>query len=167
MFDIINGELVVSDIEENSISTDKILPNKSPKRDIWYIFNNICAEKNKLDWDDELEKLYSPFLINRMLVTSVNNTLMMCELNKHDGISKYHHYRMLHDLIQPKKKRFLKFFKESKYSDTIIKIADAYKMKYSEVDMYLQCISKENIDKIIDELDILTTKVIKKSKKTK
>lgn len=135
------------------------------KIDIWYILNNMLTGKEELIWNEEIERIYNPFLINRVLSSENKYIKLVCLLNeKGKGISKQTHYKLLFKIVK-KGKRFLKFFKE-KSNDKNLEILSQYNMVgIDEVIQYSNLINCKDIDVFVNFLEAQNNPKFKKLSK--
>jgi hypothetical protein len=164
-----NGELLI--LDDPLPKVEEVEVKKKNGMDIWKILNNICSETTELEWDTTINKTYNKFLINRALSADNELVELACELNKNSNLTNYQHYKILFTAI-PKKKRFLKFLKESIIDEYVTKIADYYEMSIKDTLYYINMTSQEELAEFIIELNsnkIQNTKksTVKKSKKNK
>lgn len=124
---------------------DNMEKQKEYKLDLGDILNDINYAKTGNFINEDNEKHYSPFTVNKCLWGIYDALFYVQELNTCGKISKLEHYKyLLHAL--PKKKRFAKWIKETK-DELIPLIMEYYKgiseMKAKEIRKML---SPENIE---------------------
>lgn len=103
---------------------------KEYKLDLSEILNEINYAKEGNFINDDNEKHYSPWVINKCLWGVMDSLFFVQELNTFGKITKQEHYKYLvHSL--PKKKRFAKWIKEQK--DELIPLIQEYYKNCSEL----------------------------------
>ena len=157
-----NGDIILVDDKINDKpkedEEDKSVVSLNLFKDI---INNILAEKNTIQWE-AMKKTYSEFVINRVL--SAEDTLipLMCRINQLPLIKGEFHYKLLHGLIKPKKKRYLKYLKNGEVDKTVDKISKFFNINKNKMDVYLSKLNKDDVKKILKHIDDLDKSPIKK-----
>jgi hypothetical protein len=90
------------------------------KLDIWSLLNKVnqCQE---IEWDENIEKLYDSFLINKAFSQHPDTILYSNDMNIHFDIPKKIQYLYYINSIRPKK-RYSKWAKKDKASERQQKI---------------------------------------------
>lgn len=89
------------------------MEQKEFKLDLTEILNDINYAKTGNFINDDNEKHYSPYVINKCLWGIMDSLFFVQELNTFGKITKQEHYKYLVHAL-PKKKRFAKWIKEEK-----------------------------------------------------
>lgn len=103
---------------------------KEHKLDLGDILNDINYAKTGNFINQDNEKHYSPFVINKCLWGIMDSLFFVQELNTFSKITKQEHYKYLVHAL-PKKKRFAKWIKEQK--DELIPLIMEYYKGISEM----------------------------------
>ena len=101
------------------------MEQKEFKLDLTEILNDINYAKTGNFINDDNEKHYSPYVINKCLWGIMDSLFFVQELNTFGKITKQEHYKYLVHAL-PKKKRFAKWIKEEK-DPLIATIQEYYK----------------------------------------
>lgn len=124
------------------------------KNTFFEILNSLNMSKKDI-WQDseEVEKTYSPFVINMMMARSISSIQYANEVNRFQEITKEQHYQyMLHGV--PKEKRFNKGFKLDKVDVDVLKyIKEWYEYSDKKATEALELLSEEEIQYIIDMMN--------------
>jgi hypothetical protein len=121
------------------------------KIDIFYFLKAMTVDKKNIDFsNDEFEKKYDVYMINRFVSMVECYIPVVNELNKHE-MSKCSHYNFLKNCL-PQQKIYFKYIKKSK--DLTIQekkyIAHYYEIGLKEAELYINHLTKEEIEKIIN-----------------
>lgn len=101
--------------------------------------------------NDENEKFYNPFIINKMLSANIDTLFHAQELNQYLRISKQAHFRLaLHSI--PKKKRYGKFMKHIKDKRLEV-IKEYYNCSTFKAKEVLKMLKPEQLNFINEYLD--------------
>lgn len=114
------------------------------------IFRSLFTKENVTE--EQINKYYSPFLANRQLMSDDDFVFLVNNLNILN-LSKLDHYNVLRSSL-PKlnKPPYLRFIKQQKEDDPIIKmIAEYYNISYSIAFQYN--IFVENNKKLYEEIE--------------
>jgi hypothetical protein len=109
--------------------------------------NNICQSRENI-WGEFSEKEYVPFMVNRGLSFHYDTVMFAQEMNQRQDLPKQQQYDFLRLSIEPKKKRWSKWHKQSKDEETL-KIAELYGISIRLAQQYLSLLSTEQIDAIM------------------
>lgn len=110
--------------------------------------NAINTTKKDLLREDPLnEKDYSPYMVNRGLSYFSDTVMMANEMNKHSGIPKKWQNDFLLTTIS-KKKRFSKWHKKEKNSESLQLIMDYYKYSTERAKEVLSIFTEDQIETI-------------------
>lgn len=156
------GNLVFFDKEPQT--TEVEVKQKPPRLDIFQdILTNIVQGKEDLDWA-LAEKPYEMFLINRCILQY--DLSLACLLNEVGSkIDKKTHYKLLRKIIQPKKKRFLKYLKPPLPEKDVELMAVFFNASVAEIMYCMELLSDENIKYITKEIKELDESPEKKKTK--
>ena len=108
--------------------------------------NGINATKEKLIIDDETEKAYSPFMVNRGLSYFSDTIFYANEMNKHHQIDNRLQYDFYINTIR-KRKRFSKWFKPDD-SASIDVVKSYYGYSNEKARQHLTLLSNEQIEQL-------------------
>jgi hypothetical protein len=122
----------------------------SDKIDLFYFINCMTVDKKDLDLsDDELNKAYDIFMINRFLSMVEIIIPFINDINK-SGWTKQSHYNFLKDVL-PKQKLYIKYIKKSKKNiDESLYIAKYFEIGKRDAEMYLKFLSEKEINEIVN-----------------
>lgn len=153
-------EEIVSTEDENIENEEK-----KSKIDVFTVLNNILESKTKLDWD-LIKRTYSPFIINRCLANKNNFLEIAVILNRYaTKITPEQHYNLLHLIIQPKKKRFLGYFKQGSVDKNIEKLATFFNINKHELIGYLTILGEEKVNSLLKNIENIEKDASKKNLK--
>lgn len=94
------------------------------KVDHFTIFNSLFTKKRPTD--EEISKFYVPFLANRQLMSDMNLVFIANNLNQMN-LKPLAHYNILFSILpEMKNAPFLKFVKETKKDDEMVKKTASY-----------------------------------------
>jgi hypothetical protein len=114
------------------------------------ICNNLTQSAEYI-FKEELEGDYLPFMINRSMSNFYDVVMHANEMNVRGNLSKRQQYDYYHWVIQPKKKRFSKWYKPE--NDARVKtISEYYKCNIALAEQYSTLISDSDFEKIQDSL---------------
>lgn len=129
------------------------MAEKEHKLDLGDILNDINYAKTGNFINDDNEKHYSPFVINKCLWGVMDSLFFVQELNTYSKLTKQEHYKYLVNAL-PKKKRFAKWIKEEKDEDIPL-IMEYYKncseVKAKEIKKMLKPADLEYIALYLDK----------------
>jgi len=109
--------------------------------------NAIMQSKKNLIVDEEAEKEYVPFIINRGLSYHRDCVLYANEMNRHHFIDKKLQHDFLINSIRSKKRPFVKWAKPEK-SDDLECIKTVYEFSESKAREAARILSKEQIQQL-------------------
>jgi hypothetical protein len=109
--------------------------------------NAIMQSKKQLIVDEETEKEYVPFIINRGLSYHRDCVLYANEMNRHHFIDKKLQHDFLINSIRSKKRPFVKWAKPEK-SDDLECIKTVYEFSESKAREAARILSKEQIQQL-------------------
>lgn len=124
------------------------MTNNTPP--IFQLVNSINFEKvNLIDKDQNYEKEYTPFIVNRMLSNFSDTVIFANEMNLYPELPKKLQYDFLMNVVRTRK-RFKKNHKKSKidYLDAVKKY---YNYGHNEALAILPLLSVEKLEFIKDE----------------
>ena len=115
--------------------------------------NNISTEKKELDFeDDEVNKNYLPYMINRWISTCDGYISLVNEINKYE-VPKEIHHRFFMSTI-PQRKQYWDYSKIKKLKDIDEKdielICKYFECSKKEANQYLDILTKDQIKEIVD-----------------
>jgi len=115
--------------------------------------NNLTVNKTEFDvMNDEMVKSYTPYMINRFISMSELYLPIVNEINKCQNIPKESHYTY-YNTILPKRKQYFKYIKkknEISESDKEL-LCKYYKVGPRQIDEYVNILTKEQIQIIVDK----------------
>lgn len=115
--------------------------------------NAINVTKENLFEDPQAQKDYTPFMVNRGLSYFYDTVHHANMMNIHSGISKAWQFSYLINTIA-KKKRFSKWSKADKASESIDLVMRYYGYNIDKARVALKILSKEQLKSIKDSFDI-------------
>lgn len=114
---------------------------------IFSILGSMLETKDYI-YDDMIDSVYNPFMINRGVSQNLDTILHANEMNKCKYISKHMQYDYYFYSI-PAAKRYNKWAKaDIKDIDTIKIIADHYHISTKRAEEYIELLSDDDINKI-------------------
>lgn len=136
---------IFGEVVNNESKVDE--PDKPKKVGLFDWLNNLNYDKKPI-FNDETEKDFSSFMINRGMSQNVETIMFANEMNKHPLATK----NMVYDFyfyIVSKKKRFSKWAKKDSTNEDDIKLVmDHYQINRNRANEYLRILNKNDIDKI-------------------
>jgi len=115
---------------------------------IFDISKNISNGKQEIPDSPEFHKVYSQFMINRIMSCSPDLIFLANEANKIKNISNQIHYAYWFNVVH-KKNRYFKYPKvEKEDKETLDIIGNYYNVPEDKARELLCLLSKENIDNI-------------------
>jgi len=111
------------------------------------ILNNISNGKKDISDEEDFEKEYNPFMINRFLAMDSSTLFFANEATKMSHLPKKAQYLFLFKGID-KKKRYFKYAKGEKNSKSVKKIAEYYQVNEERALEMSELLSKEKIKEI-------------------
>lgn len=113
--------------------------------------NAITHTKEDMIVDEQSERAYSPFVVNRGLSYFVDCTLQANEMNVHNTMPKRWQFAFLKNVIT-KKKRFSKWNKKQEDSSSIDMLMTYYKYNREKASQALALLTPEQLREISDRL---------------
>ena len=110
------------------------------------IVNDICYNKINLSLDQDFQKAYVPFIINRALSYHMDTLYYANEMNINHNLDKDMQNSYLLNATR-KRKRFAKWHKND-IDDNIILIQEYYKCNYKRACEYLNILSPKQLKEI-------------------
>ena len=109
--------------------------------------NDITSGKTRLcDRDQEFERNYNPFMLNRGLSNNIGDVIWANELNIHPtAYTKRMHHDFLFSVLK-QGRRYGKWAKETK-NDDIEALMEYYQIKRSEAESIIDLVSPEELEK--------------------
>jgi len=104
-------------------------------------------QKDPVEWDDAVEKIYVPFLVNRAYSFNQQTILFAAELNKYPNISKKQHFDFLFQGL-PKSKRYDKWEKQETDHNDVLMIQSYYDINITEARRRHHLLTTEQLDDI-------------------
>ena len=110
---------------------------------------------NKIDYDvtnDEMDKTYAPYMINRFISMSEIYLPLVNEINRCQNLPKEAHYTYFKNVL-PKRKLYFKYLKkknEIKENDKEM-LCKYFKIGPRQVDEYISILTKEQVKIIVDK----------------
>lgn len=118
---------------------------------IFDIVNNISNSRSQLEFTDEIDKLYSQYLINLAFSYYSDTVLIADELNKHKTLTNQQHYEIMFNIIS-KRKRFSKWVKQKKHGDVNL-ISEYYNISNRKALEIIRFFSDSDLNGIKLKLD--------------
>jgi hypothetical protein len=121
------------------------------KIDLFYFLKAMTVDKKNLDFsNEEIEKKYDVYMINRYVSMVECFIPLINELNKYN-MSKQSHYNLLKNCL-PNQKLYFKYIKKSKDLTLNEKkyIAYYYSVGLNEAELYIKHLSEEEINTILN-----------------
>jgi hypothetical protein len=112
--------------------------------------NAIMQSKKNLIVDEETEKEYVPFIVNRGLSYHRDCIIYANEMNRHHFLDKKLQHDFLLNSIRSKKRPFVKWAKAEK-SDDLECIKTVYELSESKAREAARILSKEQIQKLKEQ----------------
>lgn len=119
--------------------------------ELWDYLKAINDTKEDLIIDDETEKGYVPFIINRGLSYFPDTVLFANEMNQRHQLDKAMQFYYLKGGIR-KRKRFSKWFKKEEVENLDL-VVRFYNVSKTKAAIMLKLLSKENIEEIKIQLN--------------
>lgn len=114
---------------------------------VWDYINMISSSKIMPDFDDEFNKVYNPFLVNRFFsLTCEANIVIINEINKMPALGKKEHFLFLHKIIPKSKRRNV--WPKKKKDEKIEFLMEAFQCSYEKARSFSDLITDEQIEKI-------------------
>ena len=110
------------------------------------------TKKNLIDEDPDLEKEYSPYIINRCFSGNIDSIMFANELNKHPNLSKKLQYDFFLNSLR-KKKRFSPWLRKDQIKNLDL-IKQYYGYSNEKAKQVLNILTKEQLSFIRDRLEI-------------
>ena len=111
------------------------------------VLNNISNGKTQLDQEEDFEKAYSPYMINRFLAMSTDTVFFGNEMSKNNHLPKRLQYLFHYHGIN-KKKRFFSYAKNTTFSKNSKNISKYYKISLDRAVEFENLLNKEQIKEI-------------------
>jgi hypothetical protein len=118
---------------------------------IWDFINAINTNKAKLFEDDQAEKDYVPFIVNRSLSYFPDTILYANEMNQYPFISKEWQFEFFRTAI-PKKKRFSKWAKKDKLTDNFKIVQEYYQTSEKKTLEMISILTEDQIKAIVQRM---------------
>lgn len=114
--------------------------------------NNVCASNESI-WGEESPSEYNSYMMNRALSQFRDTVLYAQAMNQ---LGEYAEPKMQYDFylgaIQPKKKRFAKWYKPEKM-EIAQKLSQHHTINQKVMEQYLELIPEETIDMMMKQLE--------------
>ena len=109
-------------------------------------FDLVSSINNKkpVEWDDDAEKAYVPFLVNRSFSYFRDTVLVANEMNRHHHLDGKLQYHFLINMVR-KGKRFSKWIKPEKENDIEV-VKEYYGYSNEKASQALALLSSEQLD---------------------
>lgn len=114
-------------------------------------FINSINKKTLIDWNEQVEKDYTPFIINRGLGYFTDCVLSANEMNINSHLDKKLQYDFLFHIIK-KGKRFEKWIKPQN-DDTVELIMEVYNYSQKYASSIVDMFSEEDINNLKTRID--------------
>jgi len=114
--------------------------------------NSINQNKtNLIDNDQDLEKEYPPFIINKCMSGFIDTVLIANEMNIHPDLPKKMQYDFFINIVRPRK-RFSPWMRKEKH-DTLDLIKKYYQYNDEKARSALKILTKDQIDFIKQKMN--------------
>lgn len=107
------------------------------------IINSINTKKH-IEWDEEVDKAYVPFVVNRSLSYFRETVIAANEMNRLHHLDRKLQYRFLINIVR-KGKRFSKWIKPEKENDIEV-VKEYYGYSNEKASQALALLSSEQLD---------------------
>lgn len=112
---------------------------------------NIIDQKTKKEWDQELEKSYIPFMINRAYSMNMQTVLFANEMNISPFIDKRMQFDFYYHAL-PKAKRFDKWIKSDQLDAKVQLVSEYYQINKMRAMEFLKILSEKQLDIIKERM---------------
>lgn len=119
--------------------------------DFWEIINSINYGNEPVD--NELMKLYNPFLVNRALSMNYDTVLLANEMNQRPNLDLDLQYDFLR-LAVTKKKRYSKWVKKEVATEDILAVSKYFNYSLSNAEKALELLSEDQLTEIKSKIFI-------------
>jgi len=145
------GELIIDDEPQEEMTIEE--KEKLFRYDLFKdILRNILESNEPLEWN-VAKKTYSAFVINRCLANQTNFLGLALAMNQYgSSIKPELHYKLLQKIIQPKRIRFLGYFKENKATKDIKAISTFFNISVNETQNLLTFLSDKDVKYILKNI---------------
>jgi len=113
---------------------------------------NSINNKTRFEWDEDAEKTYAAFIVNRGLSFNLQTVLYASMMNQFPGLAKQLQYDFYFNGI-PKGKRFDKWQKKLEVSPDIQVLQDFYGINIDRAAEALKLLSTEQLDMIKQKMN--------------
>ena len=113
-------------------------------------YSNNISQSTEDIWTDESESEYVPFMVNRALSQFYDTCMFAQEMNASFGLTNRMQYDFLRHSVNPKKKRFAKWYKPEKDSH-IEAICQVFGISLDVARQYVSLISNEELKLIMEK----------------
>lgn len=114
---------------------------------------NIVDQKQKFEWDSEMQKAYVPFVINRAMSFNLQSVLFANAMNKYPTLSPKQQFDFYYHGV-PKGKRFDKWHKAEAKVDDVKMLQEYYDINMSEASNMIGLLTDDQLN----ELRTITSK---------
>lgn len=108
--------------------------------------NSINTNKTDIIHNDEAEKKYPPYIVNRCLSGFIDTVMFANEMNINPHLDNKLQYHFLLNTVRPKK-RFSPWLKKEKFDD-LEAVKSYYNYSNEKADAALRILSKEQLEQI-------------------
>ena len=113
--------------------------------DFWEIINSINYGNEPVD--NEVMKLYNPFLVNRALSMNYDTILLANEMNQRPNLDLDLQYDFLR-LAVTKKKRYSKWVKKEVATEDILAVSKYFNYSWSNAEKALELLTEDQLTEI-------------------
>ena len=115
---------------------------------VWDLIKHISERHEMLEWS-KISKIYEPWIINRAFQADLEVLdKWIINMNRFANMPKEVQYKVLQKSV-PKKKRYLKYLKDSKYSRDIQAFASWFNISEETMKYYLHYLSEDKKKEIL------------------
>ena len=117
---------------------------ENPEYTLWDFVNMITTTKEIPEFDENFDKVYSPFVVNRFFsFTGENSIIIVNEINKTPGLGKREHFIFLHAAIR-KSKRRSSWVKQAK-DERLALLSDVYECSIEKAKTFSDLLSPDQM----------------------
>lgn len=139
--------ILTGEIEKTEDKEENYLPEKH-KFDLFGVLGSISNKEYIFDEEDE--KSYPPFMINRGLMQNFDTVLYANDMNINNQVTKQMHYDYLYYSVS-KKKRYGKWAKATNDDKILIdQIVEYYKINRKYAHQYINQVGRDELKKFLD-----------------
>jgi len=116
--------------------------------DIFGLISDILTKN--VEWSDELEAAYNPFLVNRALSQRRDCLFYAESMNRHSTLSKHDQFMFYRHAMPKTAKKYIEWGKKDKVSENVSLIAKVFGMSIKKAQEVEGLLTNEQTKKIVD-----------------